>query len=197
MSNTLTHRGRDFFVPQLQSRLDKLAIANLSYLALYAISVVLIVMTEHDPKSTLTAWNLFIPLVGLVSTLSRWSHHTGETRQARLHYVRQQLVHWGILLIVIDVLLLPTTQFLLQAETDGCVIMYLLGAAGLLSGLYLDWKMGVFGLFLIFSGVLIAVLNDDAMLIAVGATATLAAILTSFMWMKHERRLRSREESRG
>jgi hypothetical protein len=47
----------------------------------------------------------------------------------------------------------------------------------------------VFGLFLIFSGVVIAFLDNNALLIAVGGTATIAVIVTAFVWIRyHERR---------
>jgi hypothetical protein len=75
-------------------------------------------------------------------------------------------------------------QHFLRAETDGFIIIYLLGLASILSGLYLDWKMGVFGLFLIFSGVFIAYLDNNALLIAIGGIATLAVIGTILAWIK-------------
>jgi hypothetical protein len=83
----------------------------------------------------------------------------------------------------------------LKAETDGFVIIYILGLAGILSGLYLDWKMAVFGLFLIFSGVVIAFLDNNALLLAVGGTATLAVIVTAFVWIRYQQREESQAGS--
>jgi hypothetical protein len=73
--------------------------------------------------------------------------------------------------------------------------IYILGLAGILSGLYLDWKMALFGLFLIFSGVVIAFLDNNALLIAVGGTATIAVIMTAFVWIRHQQRRESQAGS--
>jgi len=184
MSNAITHEGGARLLPQPQGRLGRLTLSALPYVVIYAIAVVLIAMTDHNPASTQDIWDYFIPLVGLVSTLSGWNHHSGQTWQSRTRYLLQQVIHWSALLVVIHLLFQADVQHFLRAETDGFVIIYLIGLAGLLSGLYLDWKMAVFGLFLIFSGVFIAYLDDNALLIAIGGIATMAVIGTAFAWIK-------------
>jgi len=177
--------GIDRLVPRPTSAVGKFTLATLPYLTLYLIAVVLIAMTDHNPASTQDIWNYFIPLVAIVSTVSSWSRHAGDIWQTRSRYILRQLVHWGALLLVIHLLFQSDVQHFLKAETDGFVIIYILGLASILSGLYLDWKMAVFGLFLIFSGVIIAFLDDNALLIVIGGTATMAVIATAFIWIKH------------
>ncbi|EXJ15376.1 hypothetical protein [Imhoffiella purpurea] len=177
--------GIDRMIPRPETHAGKFALATLPYFLLYAIAVVLIAMTDHDPASAQGAWDYFIPLVAIVSTLSGWDRHAGAIWQERARYVLKQTAHWGSLLIVIHLLFQSDVQHFLRAETDGFVIVYILGLASILSGIYLDWKMAVFGLFLIFSGVVIAFLDDNALLIAIGGTATLAVIGTAFAWIKH------------
>jgi hypothetical protein len=199
MSNEITHTGwknvlqegwshlrREgcLIIPQPRSKLGKLAVANLPYVLLYAIAVVLIAMTNHNPASAYGTWNYFIPLVGLVSTISGWHQHAGDAWRTQLRYVLRQVVHWGALLVVIHLLFEADVQHFLRSETDGFIIIYLLGLASILSGLYLDWKMAVFGLFLIFSGVVIAYLDENALLLAIGGIATMAVIGTVFAWIK-------------
>jgi hypothetical protein len=186
----IRHNGGVNILPHPESRLGKRAVTTtLSYVVLYAIGVVLIAMTDHNPASTQGTWDYFIPLVGLVATFSGWSHHAGDIWQTRARYILRQVVHWAAVLLVIHLLFQSDVQHFLRAETDGFVIIYILGLAGILSGLYLDWKMAVFGLFLIFSGVVIAFLDNNALLIAVGGTATIAVIVTAFVWIRyHERR---------
>ena len=184
MSNELTHEGDSQLIPQPTSLTGRFIMYGVPYLVLYAIAVTLVAMTDHDPATAQGAWDYFVPLVGLVSTISGWSRHAGYNWQMRLRYVLRQIIHWGALLVVIHLLFQADVQHFLRAETDGFVIVYLLGLAGLLSGLYLDWKMALFGLFLIFSGVFIAYLDDNALLIAVGGIATMAVVVTAFVWMK-------------
>jgi hypothetical protein len=184
MSNVLTQEGGGHLLPQPQSIAGKFALSALPYGVLYVLAVVLIAMTDHNPASSKDAWDYFIPLVGLVSAVSGWSRHAGDDWQSRTRYVLKQIVHWGALLVVIHLLFQQDVQHFLRAETDGFVIVYLLGLAGLLSGLYLDWKMAIFGLFLIFSGVFIAYLDDNALLFAIGGIGTIAVVGTAFAWIK-------------
>jgi hypothetical protein len=187
----MLHEGRShlrheasLIIPQPKSKLGKLVVANLPYVVLYAIAVVLIAMTDHNPASTYSTWNYFISLTGLVSTMSGWHQHAGEVWRTQVRYVLRQVAHWGALLVVIHLLFQTDVQHFLRAETDGFIIIYLLGLASILSGLYLDWKMAVFGLFLIFSGIVIAYLDNNALLIAIGGIATMAVIGTVFAWIK-------------
>ncbi|MCG6943201.1 MAG: hypothetical protein LJE69_18370 [Thiohalocapsa sp.] len=197
MSNVITHDTQDMpdthedrheglpqLVPRPRSGIGKFIVSALPYTVLYAIAVVLIAMTDHNPASAQDTWDYFIPLVGLVSITSGWALHAGDTWQSRLRYILQQVIHWGALLLVIHLLFQTDVQHFLRAETDGFVIVYLLGLSGLLSGLYLDWKMAVFGLFLIFSGVFIAYLDDNALLFAIGGIATMAVVGTAIAWIK-------------
>lgn len=187
MSNEIAHTGIGDILPHPQSRFGKVAMSTLPYVMLYAVAVVLIAMTDHDPASAQGAWKYFIPLVGLVSTIGGWARHAGPAWDARLGYIARQIVHWGALLVVIHLLFLSDVQHFLRAEDDGFVIIYLVGLTSILGGIYLDWKMALFGLFLIFSGVVIAFLDDNALLIVVGGTATMAVIATAFAWMKFHR----------
>jgi hypothetical protein len=84
--------------------------------------------------------------------------------------VLRQVAHWGALLVVIHLLFEVDVQHFLRSETDGFIIVYLLGLASILSGLYLDWKMAVFGLFLIFS-VVFAGQNISALYLRQSAAA--------------------------
>jgi hypothetical protein len=179
----LLHEG-SHIIPQPESKLGKVAVANLPYVVLYAIAVVLVAMTDHNPASAYGTWNYFIPLVGIVSTISGWHEHAGNIWRTQVRYLLRQVVHWGALLVVIHLLFQTDVQHFLRAETDGFIIVYLLGLASILSGLYLDWKMGVFGLFLIFSGVFIAYLDNNALLIAIGGIAMMAVSGTIFAWIK-------------
>ncbi len=191
MFNDITHAGWMPALPHPASRLARLAIANVPYVALYAIAVGLIAMTDHNPASAKEAWNVFIPLVGLVSAASGWNRYAGATKETQLRYVLRQVLHWGALLLVIRLLFLGDVQHFLRAEDDGFVIIYLVGLTSLLAGIYLDWKMALFGLFLIYSGVVIAFLDDNALLIAVGGAALMAVIVTAFVWIRYNQRLES------
>jgi hypothetical protein len=171
-------------IPHLESPTARFVAATLPYAVLYAIAVVLIAMTDHNPASAKVAWDYFIPLVGLVSATGGWNQHAGHTGYKQMSYILRQIVHWGALMVVIHLLFLSDVQYFLRAEADGFFIIYLVGLASIMAGIYLNWKMAIFGLFLIFSGVIIAYLDDNALLIAVGGIATMAVVVTAFAWIR-------------
>ncbi|MBK1720724.1 hypothetical protein [Thiocystis violacea] len=165
------------------SKLFKIVI-TLSYIGLYGVAIFLISLTDHDPASAQDSWYLFIPIIGLVSAIGGWRLHAGSTAGSRLYYVIQLLLHWGSLMLVISLLFMADVQHFLRAEDDGFVIIYLAGLTSMLAGIYLDWKMAVFGLFLLLSGVGIAFLDDNALLIALSTGAVMAVIITILIVLK-------------
>jgi hypothetical protein len=44
-------------------------------------------MTDHNPASTYGTWNYFIPLVGVVSTISGWHQHAGKVWQTQVGWL--------------------------------------------------------------------------------------------------------------
>jgi hypothetical protein len=188
MSKTIANPDTASFPVAHKTGFGMLMLVSLSYLVLYAIAILLISLTDHDPVSAKPSWNLFIPLIGLVSAFSGWGQHAGDTRRTRIQFVIQQVLHWCALLLVIHLLFMQDVQHLLQAETDGFVIIYLVGLTSLLAGIYLDWKMAVFGFFLIVSGVVIAFLDDNALLIALSTFGMMALAVSVLLLIKHQRR---------
>jgi hypothetical protein len=152
---------------------------QLPYLVLYAVAIVLVAMTAHNAAEMNGYWQMFIPLVALVSILGgwRWAESTSGSKWA---YVLRQVLHWGAVVLVIQLLFAHSVQDFLNDEQDAFVSIYLVGLAAILSGLYLDWKMALFGIFLILSGVGMAWLNDNYMLLLLvtGGGGVLAIVVS-------------------
>ncbi len=186
MSKVITNPDAASFPGARTRHFRMFTLISLSYIVLYVIAILLISLTDHDPTSAKPSWDLFIPLIGLVSAFSGWSQHAGDTRRTQTQFIIQQVLHWGALLLVIHLLFMADVQHLLQAETDGFVIIYLVGLTSLLAGIYLDWKMAVFGFFLIVSGVIIAFLDDNALLIALSTFGMFALAVSTLILVKHQ-----------
>jgi hypothetical protein len=150
---------------------------GLPYIAIYAIAVWLIAMMDSNPTGTYSNWEWYIPLVAIVSVIGGWKSmdRAGDNFMV---YLFKQALHWGALLFVLSMLFLPETDHFLNAESHGFVVIFLLGLTALLSGIYLDWKMALFGFFLIGTGVGLAYLEDNAMLITLVGSGLLAVLIT-------------------
>jgi hypothetical protein len=150
---------------------------GLPYIVIYAIAIWLVALTNSNPAEAFPNWKWFIPVVAAVSVIGGW-RNMERAGNDWLVYLFKQALHWGALLLVLYLLFLPDVEQFLTAESHGFVVIFLLGLTALLSGIYLDWKMALFGLFLIGTGVGIAYLQDNAMLITVGGVALFAILVT-------------------
>ena len=150
---------------------------HIPYVVLYVVALGLVAMTSHNAAGTSTYWQMFIPLIALVSIAGGW-RFAGEPGDPRWGYLLKQVLHWGALVLVIRLLYAHNVQDFLNDEQDGFVTIYVIGLAAILSGIYLDWKMALFGLFLLLSGVAMAWVDDNAMLISLvfGAAAIGVAV---------------------
>ena len=143
----------------------RLLLQHIPYAVLYLVALGLVAMTSHNAAGTSIYWQLFIGLVALVSIIAGW-RFAGASDHPRWVYLLKQVLHWGALVLVIRLLYTHDLQDFLNDEQDGFVTIYVLGLTAILSGIYLDWKMALFGLFLLLSGVAMAWLDDNAMLLS-------------------------------
>ncbi|NBC49594.1 MAG: hypothetical protein GVY22_16790 [Gammaproteobacteria bacterium] len=155
----------------------KVLFVSLPYLALYIASIILTGMTDAEPARATELWKLFMPFVALVSVVGGW-RFSGETNREKAIYIGKQVIYWGAVLIVINLLFMGDTPHFLNAESQGFVVAYILGLSALLSGIYIDWKMSVYGAFLIISTLGIAFLDDNAVLISVVGVAIAGIAIT-------------------
>lgn len=158
----------------------KVLFVSLPYLVLYIVSIVLTAMTDAEPERATELWKLFMPFVALVSVIGGW-RFSGDSSKEKALYIGKQLLYWGAVLLVINLLFMGDTPHFLNAESQGFVVAYVLGLSALLSGIYIDWKMSVFGAFLIASTIGIAFLDDNAVLISVGGVAIAGIAITLLM----------------
>lgn len=165
---------------------------QLPYIILYVATIVLVAMTDREPTEAVMKWLWFIPAVALVAIVGGWKHHAGDTGKSRAIYLLRQVLHWAALAVVVHYFFTKDLLHFLNAETDGVVMIFLLGLTAMLAGIHSDWKMGLFGAFLILSGVSIGWFNDNALLLSVlGGGALVAVILTLLVRTKVKARGKS------
>ena len=150
----------------------KLLLMVVPYVVLYVVAIWLVAMTDSSPDRAGRLWLWFVPTVGLIAIHGGWQRmkSSGDSLPG---YLIRQILHWGATAGVLHLLFWPTVMVYLNAETHGFVDIYILGLAALLAGVHVDWKMGLFGLFLVGSGIGIAFLDDNAMLITLAGLAVI------------------------
>lgn len=154
-SSATARRGPGFFYYLIQA---------VPFVALYAIAVVLVAMTEADAKGAMDAWLKFIPLVAGVSVVLGWGNVRGG---AYFGYLIRQALHWGGLAAIVYYLLyLPEIQQFIPNAITGFTVLCLLGLTAYLAGVHTDWRMMIFGASLIGSAVGVAYLDDWSLVLA-------------------------------
>lgn len=172
MSETLATPNAPVATPSSAFSWIQLLLRVVPYVALYAVAIWLVAMTDSDPDRAGHLWKWFIPTVGLIAIYGGWQRM--QTSGSPIHhYLIKQILHWGATVGVIYLLFWPTVLVFLTAETHGFVAIYILGLSAILAGVHLDWKMGLFGLFLIGSGIGIAFFDDNAMLMTLTGLAVI------------------------
>ena len=172
-------------------------LAQLPYLILYVAAIVLAAMTDSEPSEAAERWIWFIPAVALVGIVGGWQGHAGKTMQSRGLYLLRQVLHWAALAVVIHFLFREDLQHFLNAETDGFVTIFLLGLTAMLAGVHADWKMGLFGAFLILTGVLIGWFDDNALKLALGGFSAVAVLVTLVVRFKLMGKKKTKDADEG
>ena len=84
-------------------------------------------------------------------------------------------------MLVIRLLYTHNLQDFLNDNQDGFVTIYMIGLTAVLSGIYLDWRMALFGMYLLLSGVGMAWIDNNAMLISLIAAAAAVGIVVTLL----------------
>jgi len=152
----------------------------LPYAVLYVVAISLVSATTSEPLKAAHRWQLFIPLVGLVATLGGW-HRSGEGAGNKAWYLLQQVMHWGALAIVVNLLFMSSMRHFLDLQSDAFILIYLLGFSAILSGIYMDWNMLGFGVFLIASAIIYGYVVDHLTIIISLSGIAVASVILVFL----------------
>jgi hypothetical protein len=148
LSPASTRRRSDHSMP--------FVLAAFPLLVLFAAAVLLFWLSESKTEGAFRYWEIFIPIVALVSLGSGWSQ-AYLSGNSRIWYLVKQAVHWGALIALLYLLNTHGIRALMNAQQYTAVLIYLLAFGTVLAALHMDLKLLVFGLFLAFCAYVIAV----------------------------------------
>jgi hypothetical protein len=144
-----------------------LIMSVLPLLILFGGAVALLWLSQKDMASTYKYWEIFVPIVALISLISGWSQAFVADNN-RLWYLIRQLVQWGLLIGLLYILNTQGIRPLLSDQQYTAVVLYLLAFTTLIAAIQMDFKLIFFGVFLVFCAFLIMVPTDNPTLIGVG-----------------------------
>jgi hypothetical protein len=147
--------------------LSPLPMSLLPLLLLFVATVVLFWLSQNDIGSTFRYWEIFIPIVAVVSLASGWSQ-AYVSGSNRLWYLVRQVVNWGALIGLLYILNSQGFRELMSDQQYTALMVYMLALGTLLAAVQMDIKLIFFSVFLVFCAYLVAVPSDNPTLIGVG-----------------------------
>lgn len=145
------------------------SVAVLPLLVLFVAAAILFWLSQKGSAGTERYWEIFIPIVAVVSLASGWSQ-AYLSGNWRLWYLVKQVVHWGALIALVWVLNEQGIRALMNDQQYTSVLIYLLAFGTLLAALHMDVKLLFFALFLTFCAYVLAMPQDNAALSLMSTT---------------------------
>jgi hypothetical protein len=144
-----------------------LIISMLPLLVLFGATLTLFWLSQQDMTATYKYWEIFVPVVAVISLLSGWGQAYLSDNN-RLWYLIRQLVQWGLLIGLLYVLNTQGIRALMSDQQYTGIVLYLLAFTTLVAAIQMDFKLVFFGVFLLFCAYVIMVPANNPTLIGVG-----------------------------
>jgi hypothetical protein len=131
-------------------------------------------------------WELLAPVIGLVCVGSGWS--SANDKHARLQLICTQALHWAAFLLVMNMILLPSVQRILNASATGLAVLMLLALGTFTAGVHvLSWQVCLLGVIMALCVPAAAWIEASALMIVLVLIAALG-IGVVLWWRWHESR---------
>jgi hypothetical protein len=129
-------------------------------------------------------WELLAPVIGLVCVGSGWS--SANDKYARLQLIWTQALHWAAFLLVMNMILLPSVQRILNASATGLAVLMLLALGTFTAGVHvLSWQVCLLGIIMALCVPAAAWIEASALIIVLVSIAALG-IGVVLWWRWHE-----------
>ncbi|MEZ5600090.1 MAG: hypothetical protein R3F36_03350 [Candidatus Competibacteraceae bacterium] len=153
--------------------------------------------TEADAQSSRWYWHYLIPVFGLICIATQWNN-VEPTAKARALLIARQILHWGTLLLLMQVVFMATTQGFMSSFDDrqaSFLLMLNVTLTTFLAGIYFDWRLCVVAIFLGSSStVMIMVQNLMPILVYAGVGIIIVYLIWNWLYNRWQAR-RSQKKS--
>jgi hypothetical protein len=136
-------------------------------LILFGAVAALFWLSAGDPSATYKYWEIFVPVVAVLSLFSGWGQCQAMGND-RLWYFLRQFIHWGTVLGLIYVFNAVGFRELLSDQQYIVILIATLAGATLLAAIQMDLKLVLFAFFLAFCAYLLFTPVENPALASVG-----------------------------
>ncbi len=111
--------------------------------------------TNFASSKSYSYWLWMVPVFAVAAIISEWSRYKRQEIDG-LHFLRQQLLHWGAVFIAIKTIFMLHDIGRLNNDATALALMVTLSLSTFLAGVYIGWRFLVLGLFMTLATLLVA-----------------------------------------
>src|SRR5215470_1623720 len=140
---------------------------QLPYLVVLALAISGVAYTNISHQPLIGYWEFLTLAMGIVCVVTEWGK--ADDKQGRVQLILKQALHWGAILITMNIMLFSGVQQLLPSPATSLVLLMLLALGTFLAGLHLpSVQVSFLGLAMAFAVPAIAWFKQSALFLLLG-----------------------------
>lgn len=177
----------DLRAPSVEPERTTLWMKELPYSLVLVLTIIGVAYTSFLRRPIVVYWEILAVVIGALCIGTRWP--SSDDKDARWRLVWTQVLHWCAFLLVMNMLLLPSVQRILNANVTGLSIFTLLALGTFTAGIHVaSWQVCILGLIMALSIPAIAWIESSALIVVLVVFVALG-VGAAFRW--HWRRRKS------
>lgn len=169
-----------------QTRKTSIWIKELPYSVILLLTLIGVAYTSFWNKPIAIYWEFLALVIGVMCIATGWQNK--NDKEARLRLMSTQVLHWSAFLLVMNMILLPSAQRILNASVTGIAIFTLLALGTVTAGIHVaSWQICLLGLVMALSVPVIAWIKASALLVVLMMSVALGVgVVLWWPWRKKE-----------
>lgn len=148
----------------IEPRKTSIWIKELPYSLILVLTIIGVAYTSFSNHLIVIYWEFLALVIGVMCIVTGWQNT--NDKEARLRLVSTQVLHWSAFLLVMNMILLPSAQRVLNASVTGIAIFTLLALGTVTAGIHVaSWQICLLGLVMALSVPVIAWIKASALLV--------------------------------
>ncbi len=172
-------------IMSVEPRQTSIWIKELPYSLVLLLTIMGVAYTSLLKQPIVVYWEILAVVIGAICIGTGWP--SAEDKAARWRLVRTQVLHWCAFLLVMNMMLLPSVQRILNANVTGLAIFTLLALGTFTAGIHVaSWKVCLLGLVMALSIPAIAWIESSALIVVLVVSLVLG--IGAVLWVHWHRK---------
>jgi hypothetical protein len=152
------------------------------YLLMLVFALFGIAYTSVTRRPLTLYWFALAPFMGVICVVTRWS--VVKDRDARLHLVWAQVLHWGAVLAAMNLLYVADVGQMMSTDARALYVLTLLALGTFTAGVHIgSWRFCLVGVILALGVPAIAWLEQSALLLLLGVVVVVG--IGAALWWRY------------